>query len=153
MRYFILLVMSFWSLQSLAAYQFMTFKLHELGPHQYEYSSVWNEVTQEATLRIGLVADKIDSAIADKPLSISSAQKAEFVALDVPEMAQDCNQVTHWQFEYTPGLPSYLMYVTLKGPGCGRFASAFDVLQIRFRFIGVPLSHIEPIDVAVDISR
>jgi hypothetical protein len=131
----------------------MGFKIRSLAPHHYDYSSVWNEVTQEATLRLGLVAEDIDPALENQTISFASAQKVEFVALDVPEMAQDCSMVTNWQFEYTPGLQNYLMLVTLKGSGCKAFADAFDILQIRFRFYRVLMSTSEPIDVAVDISR
>lgn len=150
---FLVNLLAFWSATTYAANAQMTFKIRSLGPHQYEYSSVWNDVTQEATLRIGLVADKIDPILADKSFSLSSAKEAEFAVMDVPEMIQDCEMVSHWQFEYVPGLPNYLMYATLKGPGCQKAAEVLDFLQIRFRFSGVLLSPTESIDVAVDVSR
>ncbi|MBV2169279.1 MAG: hypothetical protein KUL82_11295 [Bdellovibrio sp.] len=151
---FILMVLvGLWSFSSHASYNSMSFKIRSLGPHQYEYSSVWNPVTEEATLRVGLVLDKIDPFLQDKPLSFATAHKAEFVALDLPEVGEDCEMISHWQFEYSPGLPHYLMYLTLKGSGCKKVSELFDVLQMRLRFTGVSLLQIEPIDVAVDISR
>lgn len=157
MRYFVFLLMvlvSLWSAHSQATdYNFMSFRINSFGPHQYDYSFVWNPVTEEATLRVGLVVEKIDPFLQDKEISFSSAQKADYVALDFPEIAEGCKTVTHWQFEYRPGLPNYLMYVTLKGPACQKVAKVFDILQIRMRFMGVSLLQFEPIDVAIDISR
>ncbi|GEM_PF-1981358 len=156
MRYFmfvIVILVSMWSVTGEAAYSSMSFRIQTFGPHQYDYSSVWNPLTQEATLRVGLVPEKIDAALADKTVSFSTASKTEYVALDLPEIGEECSAVTHWQFEYQPGLPSYLMFLTLKGAGCKQVADMFDILQMRLRFYGVSLPQSEPVDVIVDISR
>nr|WP_295900122.1 hypothetical protein [uncultured Bdellovibrio sp.] len=156
MRYFVFVLMvlvSLWSAYSQAADNFMSFKINTLAPGKYDYSFVWNPVTQEATLRVGLVADKVDPFLQDKEISFTNAQKAEFEALDFPKVVQGCEAISHWQFEYQPGLPNYLMYMTLKGPNCEKVAQVFDILQVRMRFIGVSVVSFEPIDVAVDISR
>lgn len=155
MRFIVFIIVGLvglWSTSGQAAYKKMNFKIRELGPHQYDYSTVWNDMTQEAILRLGLVVEEIDPALKDESISFSTAKKVEFVSLDVPEMAYGCDLVTNWQFEYTPGLQSYLMLVTLKGAGCRRFSQVFDILQMRLRFLQVSLAT-EPIDVAVDISR
>ncbi len=156
MKYTLLLlvaVVGFWSNASEAAYNFMSFKIRELGPHQYDYSFVWNPVTEEANLRLGLVLDKADSGLADRELRFSLAEGVAYTPTDVPELAEGCETVVHSQFEYQPGLPSYLMFVTLKGANCQRMAKMFDDLQIRMHFTGVAISATEKSNLIVDISR
>lgn len=156
MRYFVFLMMvlvSLWSVHSQAVDNQMSFRIRELAPNQYEYSSLWNPVTQEALLRVGLVVDQIDPVLVGRDISFSSARKAEFVAKDWPELGEDCKVVSDWHFDYSPGLPHYLMYMTLQGPGCERVAHLFDYLHVRLRFIGVSLLNFEPVDVAIEISR
>ncbi|KHD88956.1 MAG: hypothetical protein OM95_05670 [Bdellovibrio sp. ArHS] len=156
MRYFVFLMMllvGLWSAQSQALDSKMSFRIRELAPNQYEYSSMWNPVTEEALLRVGLVIDQVDPVLEGKNISFSSARKAEFVAKDWPEIGENCKVISDWHFEYSPGLPHYLMYMTLQGPGCQRVARYFDYLQIRLRFLDVSLINFEPIDVAVEISR
>lgn len=156
MKYFfflVLVVVGMWSINSQAADSQMSFRINSFGPNQYDYSAVWNPVTQEATLRVGLVLDKAKSDLADKSISFSTARQVELVALDFPELSENCTAVDHWQFEYQPGLPNYLMFMTLKGAGCERVAKVFDILQVRLRFLGVSMIDFEPVDIAVEISR
>ncbi|WII70610.1 hypothetical protein QJS83_09085 [Bdellovibrio sp. 22V] len=156
MRYFVFLLLvliGMWSIESYAADARMSFRIQELGNNQYDYSAIWNPVTEEVLLRVGLVVDKVDPLLQDKEISFQTAREAQFIALDLPEIGENCEQVSQWHFDYQPGLPDYLMFVTLKGAGCQKVGEMFDILQVRLRFMGVSLLHFEPIDVAVDISR
>ena len=156
MKYTLLLlvaVVGFGSNASEAAYNFMSFKIRELAPNQYDYSFVWNPVTEEANLRLGLVLQTADSVLIDQELRFSLADGVTYTPTDVPELAEGCATVAHSQFDYQPGLPSYLMFVTLKGPNCERMAKMFDDLQIRMHFAGVAISSTEKSNLVVDISR
>lgn len=146
-------VVVFWANASEAAYSFMSFKIRELGPKQYDYSFVWNPVTEEANLRLGLVLVKADPVLVDQELRFSLAEGVSYTATDVPELLEGCETVVHSQFDYQPGLPSYLMFVTLKGSNCQRVAKLFDDLQIRMHFAGVAISATEKSNLVLDISR
>lgn len=149
----ILALIGFWCHTSQAAYGLMKFKIKELAPHQYDYSFVWNSVTQEASLRMGLVLEKADPELVGKEIRFSSAKNAGYVPMDVPEFWEGCETVAHWQFEYQPGVPEHLMFVTLRGPSCERMGQLFDILQIRMHFKEVAISSQEKSNINIDISR
>lgn len=130
----------------------MSFRIQSLGPQGYEYSSLWNPLTQVALLRIGLVLSQADAELINQSISFGTAAEVLFESNDV-EARKSCHQVSQWHFEYEPGLPNYLMYVALKGPGCALVAKYFDKLQVQFLFRRISLPPFVPIDVSVHISR
>ena len=156
MRYLVFLLaiaaMS-WSMQCLAVDIPMKFAVKNLGPQSVEKSVSWNPTTQEAMVRIGLVPTSISPILADKTFSLSSAKQVQVIPLDYPEMAEGCSQVTQWAFEYQPGFPDYLMYITLKGPTCEKLGNYLEMYNTRFRFVGVSALNSDPVDVAVEVSR
>jgi hypothetical protein len=156
MRFFIYTLLSVLMLgtqQGNAAYRQMNFKLRTFAENQYEYSSVWNENTQEAIVRFGLQLESADSQIAEKPLSFSSFKNVHFSVLDVPELVENCGVVSQLNFEYTPGLPNYLLQMTLKGAGCKLAVDYLDVLQNRLIFYGIVVPQSEPADIIININR
>ena len=131
----------------------MKFNINKVGQNNSNEKSItWNPNTQEAIVRMGLVPNFIDPALADKSVNFATAQAVQVIPVDMPELANSCNQVTQWQFEYHPGLPTYLMYITLKGPDCQRLAESLELYNTRFRFVQVS-TQADPIDVAVQISQ
>ncbi|UXR65317.1 hypothetical protein EZJ49_03510 [Bdellovibrio bacteriovorus] len=159
MRYLMFVVMLLVALWSVEGYTLnspqegqMSFRIQSLGARGYEYSSLWNPLTQVALLRIGLVLSKADVELINQSISFGTASEVLFESND-SQSNQSCQQVSQWHFEYEPGLPNYLMYVALKGPGCARVAKYFDNLQVKLRFRGISLPQFVPIDVSVNISR
>ncbi|WP_347355995.1 hypothetical protein [Bdellovibrio sp.] len=159
MRYLMFVVMLLAVLWSAEGYTMtppsegqMSFRIQSLGEQGYEYSSLWNPLTQVALLRIGLVLSTADAELINQSISFGTATEVLFESND-PQASKSCQQVSQWHFEYEPGLPNYLMYVALKGPGCAVVAKYFDNLQVQFKFRGISLPQFVPIDVSVHISR
>ena len=159
MRYLMFVVMLLAVLWSAEGYTMnppaegqMHFRIQSLGQRGYEYSSLWNPLTQVALLRIGLVLSQADAELINQSISFGTATEVLFESND-PQASKACNQVNQWHFEYEPGLPNYLMYVALKGPGCAYVARSFDNLQVKFSFRGISLPPFVPIDVSIHISR
>lgn len=158
MRYLVtlsILVSALWSVESMAVDLSMKFNVKTFGQSgSLEKSVVWNPETQEAMVRMGLVPAFIDQSLQDKVVSFSTAKTVEIVPLDNPELGQGCEVVSQWQFEYRPGLPDYLMYLTLKGPNCQRLAEVMELYHTRLRFVGLSATtQASSIDVAVEIGR
>lgn len=157
MRYLVtitLVMVSFWALESLALDLPMRFEVKRLGQQRksLEKSVVWNPTTQEAMVRMGLVPTYVDPILTEKILNFATARTVEVVPLVDPELGEGCTEVSQWQFEYRPGLPDYLMYITLKGPNCQRLAEHLEVYNTRFRFIGLA-TEVDPVDVSIEIVR
>ncbi|UOF00006.1 hypothetical protein [Bdellovibrio reynosensis] len=163
MRYFVFvltLLCALWSFESQAFAEpagndvkTINLKIRPLSSGQYEYSYVWNDLTEEAHLRIGLVVESIDTVLKEKTISFASAKELTLTALDAPKWVEGCSKVHSWQFEYQPGLPNYLMHLNLKGRNCKWVAEVFDILQIRLEFRGVSVDDAVPFDVNANISR
>lgn len=157
MRYLVLvliLLCGLWSFETYAEEpSYIKSKIRPISSGQFEYSFVWNDLTEEADIRIGLLVEKIDPLLADKTISFATAKEVSLSSMDAPKWVQSCSKVTNWQFEYHPGLPNYLMYLRLKGRQCKWVAEVFDILQIRLQFRGVSLDPAVPVDVNMDISR
>lgn len=156
MKYLLVLftfAIGLWSLDSMAVDLAMKFNLNKVGQtNDTEKSVTWNPNTQEAIVRMGLVPSFIDPSLSDKSVDFSTAHTVQVVPMDMPELAETCNQVTQWQFEYRPGLPNYLMYITLKGPDCQHLAEYLELYNTRFRFVQVS-TQTDAVDVAVQISQ
>ncbi|WP_374034727.1 hypothetical protein ACES2I_02140 [Bdellovibrio bacteriovorus] len=159
MRYLMLVVMVLtilWSaygqaMQTMEASR-MSFRIQPLGGKGYDYSAIWNPLSETAMLRIGLVLNAADAFLVNKSISFASASEVDFET-NQGSTARGYCLVDQWYLEYEPGLPNYLMYVGMKGPGCEEVAKKFDIMQVRFNFKGISLPQFVPIDVAVDISR
>ncbi|AHZ86069.1 hypothetical protein AB1A81_02095 [Bdellovibrio bacteriovorus] len=159
MRYLMLVVMVLtvlWSaygqaMQTMEASR-MSFRIQPLGGKGYDYSAIWNPISETAMLRIGLVLNSADAFLVNKSISFATASAVDFETSEGISRRGHC-EVDQWYLEYEPGLPNYLMYVGMKGPGCADIAKEFDILQVRFNFKGISLPQFVPIDVAVDISR
>lgn len=157
MRYLMFLLMGLsilWSIHGMALPVYkMSFQIQPYGSKGYECSSVWNPLTQEALIRVGLIFQRSDDLLLDKSISFGRAQVVEFLSRKVPEIADKCRVVSQWHFDFEPGLSTHLMYLALKGPGCEKVAKSFDVLQPQLQFKGIFLSPQLPVDVIVDIDR
>ena len=157
MRYLVmvtLILVNLWAMESLALDVPMRFEIKRLGQNRnsLEKSVVWNPTTQEAMVRMGLVPTYVDPILTEKIINFATARAVEVVPLAYPELGEGCTEVSQWQFEYRPGLPDYLMYITLKGPNCQRLAEHLEVYNTRFRFIGLA-QDLDPIDVSIEIVR
>lgn len=163
MRYFVFvltLLCALWSFESQASadpvsndIKNIKLKIRPMSSGQFEYSYVWNELTEEAVLRIGVVVENIDPSLKEKTISFATAKELTLTAIDAPKWVEGCSKVHSWQFEYQPGLPNYLMHLNLKGPQCKWVAEVFDILQIRLLFHGVSVDDALVFDVNADISR
>lgn len=145
MRFFILSLFMLCAAPAWATEHAMFFQVKQISPDIWDYSAVWNETTHSMLYQIALVPQKIDPSIGDQAVSMSLAQKVEVVLLDAPDFLANCAEVTQAQFEYQPGLPEYLLYLTLRGSACkGLDLSGYEgAVQVRFE--DVPLKEaVEP---------
>ncbi len=131
----------------------MTFRFVSYGAHHYEVSSTWNSNTQESTIRMALIPVSIDGELIDKSLSFRDVNEVSFYLLDSPDVSESCQEVTGWNFEYTPDLPSLVMYLILRGAGCKKVGENLDLYLSRIRFQGLALRPGVSIDLAVEVSR
>lgn len=156
MRYLVVLGMiltGFWSLHSGAEDLPMKFRIKNFGlKDNVEKSVVWNPTTQEAMIRMAVVPSYIDPFFEKNDVNFMTATGVQMIPLDKPELTKGCDQVSQWQFEYHPGLPDYLLFITLKGPNCLAVATSLETYNTSFRFLKVA-TQADPVDVELEISR
>jgi hypothetical protein len=128
------------------------FQQHQNQFKQGEYSTVWNSSAQEASVRINLDMISVPDDMSTKTVNMSTAKSVEVIALTDTFALDACSVVSQWNFEYQPGLPTYLLEFTLKGAGCQEAAQALQFIPFRLRFLSITDQTVEPIDASVDIS-
>lgn len=128
------------------------FQVRQLLPHVYDFQQYYNDDLQTLRVQYGLRLVDGDSEVKDLFFSAVKAPLGSLVFLDVPEYLEGCNQITQQQFEYAPGLDTYLLMFTIKGPECRTKNLLHPHMNLRVRFDAVPVSNSTLIPVALEVQ-
>lgn len=129
----------------------MYFKLNQISSQVYDYQQFFNESNQTLRVQMGLVLIDADSAVKEEYLSVVKAPLGQLVFLDYPEYLEGCDEIVQQQFEYAPGLQTYLLMLTLKGSECRRKSLLHHQMHLRVRFDAIPVSNSQIIPVALEV--
>lgn len=110
------------------------FRIKQLASGIYDFSSIWNEEQQTATIRTNLISVTIDDRVLNKTINVIKDQPITIELLSESEFLKNCDVVNKLNFEYVPQLPEYLVFLTLKGAECKTKAEKLVSKKIRLKF-------------------
>lgn len=113
----------------------MTFTIKEKTTGESDYTAIWSDEFQSASIRTNFILNSISDGMKDKIIGIAKSSPLMIEALDAPEFIGNC-KLFALNFEYVPELPEYLVFFTVKGEGCKTIAEELKNHQVRIKFQG-----------------